>query len=259
MIEQESRGIRPAVWVPIVLGVIAIGMIGSFARRSDKPTDSSTAEASPGESAVAPAENATAPTTAANTPSAKEAPAEVQAAFKMYRQALLDGDGEAAWSVIDSHTTRFYGQMLRDSLSLPARDLNRLDYIHRLTVLRLRTEFRKPQLQALTGRDVFVLAVTNGWISKSTVQSVPALQRVTVNGRYAQGYLPVDPRVPALYFIYEDSQWKLALWKTFEIANGAIRQMKQESGLSEKEFLLNMLRGVSKFEVSDRIFDGPLE
>lgn len=183
---------------------------------------------------------------------------EVKASFQRYTEALLKGDGETAWSLVDSGTQRFYSQMPGDAVSMRRDQLQRLDYAQKMQVLRLRAEFRKQQLESLSGRDVFVLAITNGWISKSAVQSVTTLQRVSVNGRYAVGYIPQDPKAP-FYFIYEDAQWKLSLWKLFEFANAITKQMKEESGLPDEEFLLALMRQLSKYEVNERILDGPIE
>ena len=138
-------------------------------------------------------------------------------------------------------------------------ELNRLDTIHKVTVLRLRVEFRRSDLQQLDGRTVFGIGVTNGWVSKSTVQSVKAFHKVDIEERYAKAYLPEEPKIPAFYFIKEGDAWKLALWKTFEIANSAFDQMRRQSGLPEQKFLIEMLKRISKYTVDEKIFDGPID
>jgi hypothetical protein len=115
---------------------------------------------------------------------------EISRTFQKYRAALLEADGDTAWALLDSHTTKFYSQVLEDALSIPRSDLQRLGFVHKFTVLRLRLEFRRQALQRLTGQSIFVLAVTNGWISRSEVQSLESLDKVTVDGRYATAYLP---------------------------------------------------------------------
>ena len=184
---------------------------------------------------------------------------EVTDVFRKYQAAILRGDGEAAWSVLDSHTMQFYAQAQRDALSMSVAEFDRLDWIAKFTVARLRVEFRRGDLQKLSGKDIFVLAVTNGWVSKSTVESVKLLERVAVGGRYATIFLPEAPTMPAFHFIQEGSEWRFSLWKGFGLANRSMDQVRKESGLSEKDFLLEMLRRVSKYKVDERVFDGPLD
>jgi hypothetical protein len=184
---------------------------------------------------------------------------EVTKVFRAYQAAVLRGDGEAAWSVLDSHTMNFYAQVQRDALSMAPAEFDRLDWMAKLMVARVRVEFRRGELQKLSGKYLFVLAVTNGWISKSTVESVKVLEGVAVSGRYATIFLPEAPAIPAFSFIQEGSEWKFALWKSFALANRSMDQMRKESGLPEKEFLLELLRRVSKYKVDEKVFDGPLD
>jgi len=261
-LNSKAEGIRPAFWLLILVLVLA-GAVGIVLSRRNKTAPSDAVAVASDDTAPGSVDGTTAPAAPAAESAAKpaiprNATGAVNANFQKYRKALLDGDGETAWSLVDSKTQHFYSQTLRDALSMQRAELDRLDYTHKFQVLRLRTEFRKSHLEGLTGRDVFVLAVTNGWISKSAVQAATALQRVAVNGRYAVGVIPQDPKAP-LHFIYEDSEWKLSLWKIFEFANAIGKQMKKESGLSEDDFSLALMRQLSKFEVSEKIFEGPIE
>jgi hypothetical protein len=184
---------------------------------------------------------------------------EIVQTFQKYRTALLDADGDTAWALLDSHTTKFYAQALEDALSLSGADLERLDFVHKFTVLRLRLEFRRAELQQFTAQGIFVLAVTNGWISRSEVQSMETLDKVKVDDRYATAYLSRAPTTPAFYFIQEGSEWKIALWKTFELANATMQHVRRESRMSERAFIIDMLSGVSKYTVDEKIFDAPLD
>jgi len=179
--------------------------------------------------------------------------------FQKYRTALLEKDGLAAWSLVDFHTQNYYAEALRDALSMPKTDLDRLDFLHKLTVLRLRHEYRKSELQQLTGQKVFVIGIANGWISRSTVESIKPFHRIAVNGNYAAAYLQEAPEAPTFHFIDEGSDWKLALWKSFELANQAMDQMRQQSGLSQRDFIIKLLESVSKYTMNEAIFDGPID
>lgn len=184
---------------------------------------------------------------------------EIQVVFQKYRTALLERDGEAAWAVLDSHTQNFYATVLQDALSLPRRELSRLDRVHRFTVLRLRTDLRRAELQNMTGHDVLVMAVQNGWVSNASLAAMTNLSKVQVTGLYASAFVPESPKVPAFHFIKEGSEWKFSLVKGFGLINATFRQLQAESRLSEKDFLIHMLQQVSKYEVDERIWDGPLD
>jgi hypothetical protein len=91
------------------------------------------------------------------------------------------------------------------------------------------------------------------------VERVERFQSIGVKDQYATAYLPQAPRTPAFHFINEDGEWKLSLWKSFEAVNAELQRIKQESRLSERDFMIDFLRRVSRYEVTEQIFHGPLE
>ena len=111
----------------------------------------------------------------------------------------------------------------------------------------------------MTGQDVLVMAVANGWISKASVEALTNLHKVEITGLYASSFIAEAPKVPILHFIKEGSDWKIALTKTFGLASATMKQWQKESQLPEKEFLMHMLGQVSKYEVNERIWEGPLD
>ena len=191
-----------------------------------------------------------------------DAETEVRQTFQAYRQALLNQNGVNAWETVDSHTRQYYEDVSSHCLHLEREDLNRLDHITKYTILRLRLEFRKAQLEKMDGKKLFVYSIDKGWISKSTVQSIQQMEKVTFDENLAQGYIAESPDIPVLYFIKEKEEWYLALLKSFELANLAFKQMfkeAKEKGMSEDTFIKIMLEQVSEFKVDDRIFDGPIQ
>jgi hypothetical protein len=196
---------------------------------------------------------------AASVQAAPSASEQVQSAFQAYREALLRNDGPAAWDLMDAGTEKYYAEALSDAMSLPQPDLARLDFIAKFMVLRLRLEFRKPELQRLSARDVFVHAVEKGWISRSSVERITGFDRIEIEGHLASGYLAASGSTPVFHFIHEGGRWKLSLWKIMELGNAGIAQLLKEQNVSEDELMLHMLRSVSKYEVDPRIYEGPLE
>lgn len=183
----------------------------------------------------------------------------VQHAFQAYRTALLNQNGEAAWAAVDFHTKKYYEEIAKDCVSLKREDLDRLDLLTRFMVLRMRHEFREERLKKFKGAALFIESVKRGWISKSTVQGIHRMDKITIDRNHAQGYISVDLSTPMLHFIREEEGWKVALFKIFELGNRSFRQMVEKSGMSEYDFIKAMLEQVSKYRVDDRIFDGLLK
>ena len=125
------------------------------------------------------------------------APQQVTDTFKNYQTALVQGNGESAWAIIDSQTKDFYSECVQNALSLPGDDLERLPFTTKFMVLRLRHEFRKQELEGLSGHDVFLYGITNHWVNESAIKSVTKFQNITVDDRSAAAYLSRAPTVPA--------------------------------------------------------------
>src|SRR5438128_2585885 len=96
----------------------------------------------------------------AATSAVAETDSEIQATFRKYRHALIIGDGEAAWSILDTRTTDFYSKVVVDAVKLPKSELDKLGFTHKFTILKLRHEFRKAELERLSGHEFFVTAIT---------------------------------------------------------------------------------------------------
>ena len=248
---SSEKAIRPVVWICLAgLLILAVAVV-AVSRRKSKGAE----------------EAGGAPSHAIGQTETQgqgvDESVQVKGTFETYRTALLQADYEAAWSIVDFHTKNFYSRAVQDGLSLARPNLNRLNPMNKFMVLRTRVEFRKPEIQKLTGRALFEAAVTNGWISRSTLERAPALHRVTVQDQYAAGYMEEAPQVPAFFFIKEAEGWKLSLWKSFDLVNAQLRadmqKAQKESGLSDDEFLLETLRRISKYEVDPRILDGPID
>jgi len=184
---------------------------------------------------------------------------EIAQVFQQYRSALLNEDGKEALELVDSQTIRYYDDVVKDALKISRADLNRLDLYTKFMVLRLRHEFRKDQLEKMTGDSLFILSVKQGWVSKSEASNNSKLVNIKYDRHLASASLPQAPEIPAFYFMKENGKWKLALWKNFELANVAFSQMLQQSSLAETEFLVRLLENISKYRVDENIFEAPLK
>jgi len=182
----------------------------------------------------------------------------IRATFERYRQALLAGDGAAAWVCVDARTRQYYDDLVRHALSSSRAELGKLEPGYRFMVLRIRLEANRSTLGMMKGRDAFILAVERGMISRSSVEAISELAQIQSNGRVAAASLPADPESPVFAFVREDGGWKLSLWQTFDMLEAAFAEMIKQSGHSEDEFLKGLLAKVTTVKVDDRVFEGPL-
>lgn len=182
---------------------------------------------------------------------------DIRAVFQQYREALLESNGQAAAELVDAKTIQWYGNVLQDALFLEKDDLLSLDILKKFTVLRLRQEFKRDELEAMTGRGLFILAVNQGWISQESVEKAE-LAEVKTENDYAVASIKEAPTMPAFYFIKEDGQWRLALWQIFPLAIQSLEASAAESGLSEEEFVFFILEQISGTPVNESILEGPL-
>ena len=182
----------------------------------------------------------------------------IRRTFERYRQALLAGDGAAAWACVDARTRQYYDDLVRYALTAKRPELDQLEAGYRFMVLRIRLEANRAKLGMMKGRDAFILAVERGMISRSSVESINELAQIRSDGRLAGAALPADPETPVFAFVREDGEWKLALWQTFDMLEDAFAEMIKQSGHSEDEFLKALLAKVTTVKVDDRVFEGPL-
>jgi len=183
----------------------------------------------------------------------------IQSTFSQYRKALLESDGSKAADLVDTRTIKLYDEIRTNALEMPRQKLSQLDFISKFMVLRVRHEFSKSQIEKMSGRELFKLGVDKGWISASTVSNVERLARIKIDLHKASASIPQAPNTPALYFLNESGQWKLALWQSFEIANLAMKSEVEKSGLTEEEFVIKTIDALSSKKVDVRILSGPLE
>jgi hypothetical protein len=186
------------------------------------------------------------------------AQASIRKTFAEYRQALSDGDGAKAADLVSAQTIGYYGEIVDHALNMPRQKLARLDFISKFMVLRIRHEFDQAQIEAMNGRQLLILGVDKGWISKASVAEVDQLSDIKVDGHRASASIPQASGIPLFYFLNE-SAWKLDLVASFQLGNDAIGQEVKKSGLTEEAFIVRALNILSTKKVDERIFSGPLQ
>lgn len=183
----------------------------------------------------------------------------IETLFFQYRDALLEGDGAKAADVMSARTIGFYDGVLKHVLNTPRAKLANLDFMTKFMVLRIRHEFTKAEISRMTGRDLFMIGVDKGWISKSSVASFRELADIKVGSSEASASVPAAGGLPLFHFVKESGQWKLDLVASFELGRMAMNQEIAKSGLTEEQFIIRALGVLSSKKVDEeQIFSPPL-
>lgn len=179
---------------------------------------------------------------------------EIQSTFNRYQSALLSANGKAAAQEVCLQTIQWYEKTRNDALYMKRVQLNRVDILRKFTILRLRHEFSKQQLENMDGKQLFIIAVNNGWISPETVRTI-RLDRIEAGTDQGIAYIKKAPLTPAFHFIKENKKWKLALVKSFPLVIKTFKAMKP-SDVDEDQWIITLLETITKRKVDKKIFDG---
>jgi hypothetical protein len=182
----------------------------------------------------------------------------IRDSFQTYIKGLIDKDGETVWTVIDAQSVEFYEDMLKKAATLSYAQMEAadLDLTRMFFILRMRNDFKK-YLKKMSPKQVFVAAVEKGYIgSKESLQSI-SIDTIEIRDDAAFGYLPSAPKETALQFAKEDGKWKVSLFKMMQYSHVMVNYLFEKSGKTEKEFLMDLLSGVSMGKVTQDVFDAP--
>jgi hypothetical protein len=178
-------------------------------------------------------------------------------AFKGYKQALINHDGEAAAAFVSKGTVDYYGKIKELALRGERQTVAGLPILDKMTVLMLRLTYRADTLENMTATSLFASAVEKELFNMDTVVS-SEVGKVKVSGERAsitlinrgvenQAFLPL--------FVKEGRSWKLDSTALFGILGWALEKSAKDSGLSEDEFLVEILSKTTGKEVTNTIWE----
>ncbi len=174
--------------------------------------------------------------------SASEEDTAVVEMFKAYQSALLQDDGSAAVDFLSDRTVGYYTDMIAKARSMPEDALRKESFLDRFTVLRLRDTFKPEHLATMTGKELLVYAIEQSWIDKEGT-ALYQVQKVILKDDFAAIRMKRgDVEIPFPFEAYkEDQRWKLDLTSVFVPANLGFVQQAEASGLTEDEFINQIL------------------
>ena len=184
----------------------------------------------------------------ATAATAKEGAANsVRQAFSQYRAALLKQDGEAAVEVLSQPTVDYYGTMQHLAVCGSAEEIKRQSFIDRMQVLLMRVRVPADDLLAMSGREMLIYAIEQGWIGRSDVVSA-SVGEVSITGGTAVGQHVVQgqPSQAKFHFVNEAGVWKLDLLPTIEASGQAMSIVAKQQGRPENELLGQLMTLVTQ-------------
>lgn len=140
-------------------------------------------------------------------------PAEVEASFETYKQALVEGDGAAASELTASDTHAFLDQTLDRALTMEEHQLRALPLLDQISVLMLRHNMKPEQLREMKNGDPVAYAVDQHAFDMNEVQKLEAAE-FTVTGTQAQAplsNLKGSPIPVNVHFKEEAGTWRFDL------------------------------------------------
>jgi hypothetical protein len=183
--------------------------------------------------------------------------AAVRDAFEAYRAAALARDGKRARALLDRKTVETYQEYLTLARTVDRAGLKRLDWMGKFMVLRLRHEFDRKTLDAMTGDSLLVLSIERGWISDASVREAK-IGEVRLDGARANMSLAQQPKTPIFFFVQEPDGWKFSLWKTFPLGEFVLQKAFEESGAKDEiVWVVSLIEALSPKRFDNALIDGP--
>jgi hypothetical protein len=161
-----------------------------------------------------------------------------------------------AVAFVDKNTLDYYRKMRDLSLRANRETVGALSSINKLMVLSIRHRVPLESLQQMTPESLFAHAVDEGWIGKQSVIN-NELGDIAGSGASATGVHISAKKETLIKWVFrkEDDRWRMDLTSMIPVADQAMKHVIRQSGLSEDEFLTNILESVSGKKVADTAWE----
>jgi len=179
----------------------------------------------------------------------------VRDCFAAYRAAILNQRGSEAVEKVNQATIDYYERVRGLALSAPEQEARSLPLYDRMMVLLMRHRVPPDLLRGMNGRELLAYGVNRGWIGKEDVmESDIGTVRVSGNQATAQ-FIKAGKPTPLKYsFTKEGGQWRIDLTALGPVVNQSLKMLVEQQGVSEDEFLLDILEAVSGTKPSPQIW-----
>ena len=181
--------------------------------------------------------------------------ASIRICFDGYKKAILAQDGTSAKLFVDKNTIDYYGKMRDLALNAPEEKVRKLSTIDKLMVLTIRHRIPAKDIDGMNGESLFVHGVEQGWIGKGNVVN-NELGDIKIFSNYATGVHIASGQESRLRWTFrnENGKWKIDLTTLMAVGDQAFKQLINQSGMPEDQFILTTLESVSGNKVPDTIW-----
>lgn len=169
--------------------------------------------------------------------------AAIRETFAAYHAALATRDGRRALALVDRGTVAWYDEARKLALHAPPERVRALPLTQRLQVLMLRHLLDYRSVSQMSGADVLRFLVEQGYASGAPPGDRAGLAEFRIEGDRARAVLHVRERATPIVwgFRREDGRWKIDLTSVLPLAASTMAIVADRSGLTEDEFLLEVL------------------
>lgn len=184
--------------------------------------------------------------------------AAIKALFEEYRRHLLERNGAGIPELVSPNTVDYYGDLARLAATAGPDELARRSLIDRFTVARLRVDKPADQLAAMDGPALLAYGVDQGYIDESSVADNQLGDiRIAGDRGFAQLVVRSKPADVDYEFVRVGPDWKFDLAATFPLANAAFSQSAREGGITDDEFVFEMIELTTGEPVDASIYNRP--
>ncbi len=184
--------------------------------------------------------------------------AAIEAVFEEYRRHLLDRNGDGIPPLVSPNTVDYYGELAQLAATAGPDALARRSLIDRFTVARLRVDLSADQLAAMDGPAMLAYGVDQGYIDESSVADNQLGDiRIAGDRGFAQLMVRSKPTEVDYEFVRVGPDWKFDLAATFPLANAAFSQSAREGGMTDDEFVFEMIELTTGEPVDASIYERP--
>ena len=184
---------------------------------------------------------------------------EINKVFDRYKSAILNDKADEALSAIDNKTISYYKTILSEVKKADSSKIAAMSLVDKITVLGVRARATKQEIVDMQGSDVFLFAIKNGMVGKNSVIN-NSVGEIIIDKNFAKGELLVNgEKTPVFFHFYKENDgWKLNLTELFSLGNMSLKQLFQDSGKPENEYLMEILSMLSGKTLSYEIWH-PIE
>lgn len=180
---------------------------------------------------------------------------QIRKVFLGYKDAVLQGNGDAAIAYVNKATIVFFAKMQALALKAQEAEVRGLSPMNKMMVLSMRHRIALEDLKTMTPEEIFVYSINQGWVGKNSVLA-SEIGRLQIFGDNASAeYVKDGKATPIKYrFTKEDGKWKFDLSSVIPPADAAMSILIKKENIDEDEFVITLIESVSGKKVSPSVW-----